>query len=175
MTDSEKLEALYRLYEKPLYHIAMAVLHHHEQAEDAVHDAFCKVMRHISKLGEPQAPETRAYMIAAVRSAAFRQYRRNERRNAMTFPFDALIQTIPDTRDTLRLHIEKSELRELLSSLLDSLNDTDRSIVLLHCRDGLTFGEIGRQLGISEAAARKRFERTRKRFRAQKEEMSDEI
>ena len=47
MTDSEKLEALYRLYEKPLYHIAMAVLHHHEQAEDAVHDAFCKVMRHI--------------------------------------------------------------------------------------------------------------------------------
>ena len=169
MTDSEKLEALYKLYERPLYHIAMAVLHQHEQAEDAVHDAFCKVMRHISKLGEPQAPETRAYMIAA-----FRQYR-NERRNAMTFPFDSLIQTIPDTRDTLRLHIEKSELRELLSSLLDSLNDTDRSIVLLHCRDGLTFGEIGRQLGISEAAARKRFERTRKRFRAQKEELSDEI
>ena len=91
------------------------------------------------------------------------------------FPLDALTQTIPDNSDTLRLHIEKSELRELLSRLLDSLNDTDRSIVLLHCRDGLTFGEIGRQLGISAAAARKRFERTRKRFRAQKEEMSDEI
>ena len=40
MTDSEKLEALYKLYERPLYHIAMAVLHQHEQAEDAVHDAY---------------------------------------------------------------------------------------------------------------------------------------
>ena len=41
----EKLHKLYRLYEKPMYHIAYAVLHHTQQTEDAVSEAFCKVIR----------------------------------------------------------------------------------------------------------------------------------
>lgn len=43
----EKLHKLYRLYEKPMYHIAYAVLHHTQQTEDAVSEAFCKVIRHL--------------------------------------------------------------------------------------------------------------------------------
>ena len=36
----EKLHKLYRLYEKPMYHIAYAVLHHTQQTEEAVSEAF---------------------------------------------------------------------------------------------------------------------------------------
>ena len=32
----EKLQTLYQIYEKPMYHIAYAILHHPQQAEDAV-------------------------------------------------------------------------------------------------------------------------------------------
>ena len=174
MTDSEKLEALYRLYEKPLYRIAMAVLHQHELAEDAVHDAFCRVIRHLSKLDEPDSPQTKSYMIAVIRSVAFRQYRREERRNTYTVPLSEETAQIPDSKDSLQAHIRQSELTEALNTLLDDLNDIDRSIVLLHCRDDLTFGEIGRQLGISESAARKRFERARKQLQNKKGALSDE-
>lgn len=38
--DQEKLDQLYALYEQPMYRIAYAILHHTEQAEDAVSDAF---------------------------------------------------------------------------------------------------------------------------------------
>ena len=41
----EKLQTLYQIYEKPMYHIAYAILHHPQQAEDAartvgLHDAI---------------------------------------------------------------------------------------------------------------------------------------
>ena len=36
----EKLQRLYQLYEQPMYRIAYAILHHVEQSEDAVSDAF---------------------------------------------------------------------------------------------------------------------------------------
>ena len=38
----EKLHTLYKIYEKPMYHIAYAILHHTQQTEDAVSEAFCR-------------------------------------------------------------------------------------------------------------------------------------
>lgn len=168
VTDSEKLEALYRLYEKPMYRIAYAVLHQHEQAEDAVHDAFCRVIRHIRKLGTPDAPETKAYMISVIRSTAINQYRKNERENAHTVRISEETVQIADPEDALQTHIHQSALQQTVNSLLSGLADTDRSIILLHCRDGLTFAEIGSALHISEQAARKRFERARRHLKSQK-------
>lgn len=60
---AEKTAELYRLYEKPMYHIAFAVLKDHHQAEDAVSDSFCKLIAHIDKLSAPESPETRQYII----------------------------------------------------------------------------------------------------------------
>mgnify|MGYP000590374628 CR=1 FL=1 len=40
----EKLHQLYALYDQPLYRIAYAILHQTEQAEDAVSDAFLKII-----------------------------------------------------------------------------------------------------------------------------------
>ena len=45
MTAQEKQETLrqlYEQYEQPMYRIAYAILHHTEQAEDAVSDAFLR-------------------------------------------------------------------------------------------------------------------------------------
>ena len=36
--EQEKLKLLYDIYEQPMYRIAYAILHHTEQAEDAVSD-----------------------------------------------------------------------------------------------------------------------------------------
>ncbi len=76
MTDKEKLAELYQLYEKQLYAIAMAVLHNHAQAEDAVSEAYYRVVRHIGMLGKPDSPQTRQYMIRTIRSTAISQYRK---------------------------------------------------------------------------------------------------
>ena len=84
----EKLQTLYQIYEKPMYHIAYAILHHPQQAEDAVSEAFCRVIRHLDKIGEPEHPKTKQYMIKIIRSTAISQYRKNARESSRYAPWD---------------------------------------------------------------------------------------
>ena len=48
--------------------------------------------------------------------------------------------------------------------LLAELSEPDRKLVELHCVDGLSWSETARRMEISEPAARKRFERAKKRL-----------
>lgn len=47
--EQEKLKLLYDIYEQPMYRIAYAILHHTEQAEDAVSDAFLRILKNLKK------------------------------------------------------------------------------------------------------------------------------
>lgn len=169
MQDSEKLKELYQLYEKPFYHIAYAILHHHQQAEDAVSDAFEKIIFHLHKIDKPESPRTKQYMISVIRHTAINQYRKNKRQNQNCTDWDENLYQIADTNHSLENHIRKQDLREMLTALFSVINETDKQIILLHCQDGMTFGEIAGQLHMKETAVRKRFERARKRMILQKE------
>ena len=165
MTDKEKLTELYRIYEKPLFRIAYAVLHDHAQAEDAVSEAFYRVMRHIGQIGEPDSPQTKQYMIRVIRSTAFTQYRKNQKHAERFEMLDEQSNEIADPRPSQ--HMERVSLLETLASLLGILNETDRQIVVWHGREGIPFVRIAERLGMSEATVRKRFERARKRMKTQ--------
>ena len=77
--DQEKLDQLYALYEQPMYRIAYAILHHTEQAEDAVSDAFLRIMKNLKKIGNVQSEKTKHYIVCIIRSTAINQYRQNQR------------------------------------------------------------------------------------------------
>lgn len=47
--EQEKLKLLYDIYEQPMYRIAYAILHHTEQAEDAVSDAFLRILKNLKR------------------------------------------------------------------------------------------------------------------------------
>lgn len=62
-TRKERVCLLYQLYEQPMYRIAYSILHHPEQAEDAVSEAFCYLLRHLDKFDEPESDRTKQYII----------------------------------------------------------------------------------------------------------------
>ena len=167
---SEKLEILYQIYEKPFYHIAYAVLHHHQQAEDAVSDAFYQVMLHLENIGEPESHSTKSYMIKIIKNTAINQYRKNVRQNQHCTEIDDSVLQIADPKDELETKIKKNSLRQIITDLFSVINDTDKKIILLHCQDNKTFKEIADMLDMKETAVRKRFERARKRMTSQKGE-----
>ena len=184
----EKLHILYQLYEKPMYHIAYAILHHTQQTEDAVSEAFCKVIRHLDKIGDPESPRTKQYIIRIIRNTAINQYRKNAREADRRTVWDDRILQIPD--ETAASPAEQQEEQQhqqaILTEMLESLSETDRQIVLppwswkaqassvvrrppaILCQNNLPFREIAQRCGIKEAAARKRFERARKTMMKQK-------
>lgn len=79
LSDSEKLEILFDLYEKKMYGTAFQILRDVGQAEDAVQDAFIRVMSHLNQIKSPESPETKHFMIKVIRSAAIDIYRKNQR------------------------------------------------------------------------------------------------
>lgn len=149
---SIKLRRLYELYEQPMYRVAFAVLHHAEAAEDAVSDAFLKVVRHINKIGDPESEEAKHYMIKVIRSTAFNQYRKLQKKYEAEILIEDSILDIP-VYDSDSIQV---------SDLLDQLEISDRELVKMRCCDELPWQTIADRLNITAACARKRFERVRK-------------
>lgn len=80
--EQEKLDHLYNIYEQPMYRIAYAILHHTQQAEDAVSDAFLRIIQNLRKIGDVDSEQTKRYIIRIIRSTAINQYRKNQKESA---------------------------------------------------------------------------------------------
>ncbi|HOH87028.1 sigma factor [Ruminococcus sp.] len=77
--NSEKLSALYEVYEQPMYRIAFAVLHDQGLAEDAVSEAFLRLIGKLQKLGDCNSDRTKNYIIKVIKSTSINIYRRNKK------------------------------------------------------------------------------------------------
>lgn len=123
----EKLHTLYKIYEKPMYHIAYAILHHTQQTEDAVSEAFCRVIANLHKIGDPESPQTRQYMIQIIRSTAISQYRKNARESDRRSPWDDKFLQIPEDAPPCPLEQQEEQAmrQAVLAEMMEVLNETD--------------------------------------------------
>ena len=59
---------------------------------------------------------------------------------------------------------EKRELMESISRAIEKLPDLDRRVMLLQ-REGMSYGEIAQELGVTEAAVKNRLYRARRKVK----------
>ena len=169
IADSEKLRRLYDIYEQPMYRIAFAVLGDSQAAEDSVSEAFLRIIRHLRRIGEPDSPKTKKYIIKVIRSTSIEQYRKRRHFYNREAPIDEALQLPDENTD-----IEREVFARQPSEILGCLTADERRMVELRCGYGLSWKETADRLSITEAAARKRFERIKKRLISMKGEPDDE-
>ncbi|MDE6092073.1 MAG: sigma-70 family RNA polymerase sigma factor [Ruminococcus sp.] len=172
--DSEKLKRIYEIYEQPMYRIAFAVLKRSDLAEDAVSDAFIRIIDRLKKIKVPESPETKAYIIKVIKSTSINIYRKNKRSLVRESPIDESIRQIPDTAQSIEEHVESVMDRQNKRNLLNKLNETDRNIINLRCGNELSWKEVAEKTSLTESTARKRFERARKHLISMKGDFTDE-
>ena len=73
-----RLEEIYHAYCRRMLHVADGVLHDRHAAEDAVHDAFLGIARHMDTLSRLQEDEVRHYVLRAAQNAAISRLRRQK-------------------------------------------------------------------------------------------------
>lgn len=148
LSDSEKLERLFELYEKKMYRTAFQILKDVGQAEDAVQDAFLRVMSHLNQIESPESVETKHFMIKVIRSAAIDIYRRNQREkgNVIYDPEDML----KNRKVSNESGIDIVENRHVIQRALLALDEKYREVLELKCYFGLSHREIAVLLEISE-------------------------
>ncbi len=76
-TNEDIIDTVYKLYEQPMYFEAYKILHDEYLAEDAVHEAFLKLIRNRKKIADPASPSVRSYVYKTLKSAALDLYRRH--------------------------------------------------------------------------------------------------
>ena len=147
-----EIAALYERYGHLLRRRCRLLLRDEALADDALHDAFVRLLRHGAELARSERPLRFLYRI--VDTTCFDHLRRRRVRRVETTSPDDPVGAHPD----VPLEIRDGALR-----LLDSLDGPDRRIAVLAFVDGLTQGEIAEEVGLSRVTINKRVEALRAR------------
>ena len=151
--DKHKFELIYEKYRDMFFAIANNILHNDQDAEDVVHHAFLKLAENISKIGDPDCPKTRGYIVTIVENKAIDLYRRKQ-----AYPHVEYIDEV------VGIQVEYNGDNALAGCIL-KLPARQRSVIILKYCHGYTAKEIARILGISYENAMKTEQRARARLK----------
>ena len=141
------LELLYRTYRVIMYRRALSVLGDHALAEDAVHEAFIRISRHIGRFEQISTDEHRYLCLTIVKNAALNMLR--DRGVTEELPGD--IHAPGD----ISLGID-------IADAINSLEEGHQQVVMLRIRYGFSTIETARLLGIRPGTVTSRLTRARK-------------
>ncbi len=155
--EKSRIEFLYKEYRRLMYNVSFSVLHNKEDAEDAedaVHEAFLRVIKNISKFKGYSCKENAAYLVITVRGVSLNML--NKRK-----PYEELDENFPDSADTESAALGEIGYEEIAENIA-ALSPVLRDIATLHfvhdwnAEEIAEFMEISRNsvyVGISRARA----------------------
>ena len=79
-SDKEKFVDIYQTYEQKMYSVAYSILHHKENSEDAVHDAFEAIIKKLDVIEDVHSLDAWTYIFVVVKNKAIKIYNKNKKR-----------------------------------------------------------------------------------------------
>ncbi len=154
-TPEEKVrfEQIYQRYRGLMYHVANNVLHNGQDAEDAVHNAFLRIIRHFSRFQNAPAQDLAPLLVVITKNEAISVLRKRK-------------DVVP--LDDWDGFAETSESIASYHALVESftcLPQTYRAVMEMKLLSGCSDGEIAARLGLSKTAVSTRISRGRQLLR----------
>ena len=151
----QKFTNLFLKYKSLMFWTANDVLNDEYLAEDAVQEAFLKLLRHIDQIGPVHSAEARRYVSAAARTVAIDRYRkRTSGTSKEMFAEDVDYLHEIEAEPCL----EDSEGNRILD-ILFALPDTYREVCLSKYVEKLENWEIAERLKLREGTVRQKLSR----------------
>lgn len=152
---AETVKRLFRKYSALMYDVAFSILHQTQNAEDAVQDAFLKIMQNEALLDSRSEQELRALVIVITRNAAL-----NMRRKLCRIVYDEERILNEYTADWAQ-----DDTAETLHLAFEQLDEAEQQVLRLKYWEELTHYEIAKRLCISESAAVSRVRRAKEHLK----------
>ncbi len=155
-TPEEKIrfEQIYREYRGLMCHLADNILHNRQDAEDAVHNAFLRIIKKFSELRTAPAEDLAPQLVVIVRNEAISLLRK-KKDAAPLEDWDGFAESSDDIAS--------------YHALVDSfahLPQTYRAVMEMKLLSGYSDGEIAAKLGLSKTAVSTRISRGRQLLRS---------
>jgi len=156
--EEETLAALVSEYAGTLYRVAFSVLRNAADAEDAVQEAFLRVLRHRETLDEVR--DRRVWLIRIVWNIVLDRKRRAKTRPE-TDDVAELARVLPCTGLTAEEIASAAQHHAHVLGCVEQLPAKERQVLMLSAFEELTSVEIASVLGITESSVRSRLFRAR--------------
>lgn len=163
--DCAFMESLYFEYVNLLYRISKKYIQDDAAAEDAVHDAFVKLIPKVSLLRELDCCRLRAYLVSTIRNTAISSAKKLKEEHSKKTPedFSEAVADIPDRgvspEDALLLRERQNEF----SAILQTLAPKDRYLLEAKYYYQLTNQEIADIFQVKPASVRSMLTRARRK------------
>ncbi len=136
-------EGIINRYAQITYRFVFMMVKNKDEAHDIVQDTLIKVWKNIKKFDNNKNFRTWIFSVATNTTIDFLRKRKNINFSSLDDIDDQNFdQTIPDTGPLQNELFEKQENIELIEKALDTISPEDRTIILLHEGEDMTFEEI---------------------------------
>jgi len=156
--DEETLAALVSQYASTLYRVAFSVLRNAADAEDAVQEAFLRVLRHRQTLDEVR--DRRVWLIRIVWNIVLDRKRRSKTRPE-TDDVAELARVLPSDGLSAEQIASAAQHHAHVLACVERLPVKEREVLMLSAFEELNSVEIASVLEISESSVRSRLFRAR--------------
>ena len=148
--DKDKFAQIYAEYRDMMLRIARRFFSNEADAEDAVHQAFLKIIDRMDKIVQIDCHKTRSYIAIVTEHTSIDLLRAQKKHEAL--PLDRFAETLA----------EDAPIEEALSHLIDGLKPIYREVLYLRYKDEMDEKSIAELLGLSYGNVRKIIERAKK-------------
>lgn len=155
-----ELAAFYEQYKNRFFGIAYSKLHNPEEAEDAVQEAFLRVVDNPNKFLEMSNQERVRFVDGIIRHVSVDKFNKNKA-NATVSIEDLDDKIMSETISPEEKYITDASADELVQFAL-TLPESQRQTLFMYIHQKLSYSEISKILSISEDLARKRVSNARK-------------
>lgn len=152
-----KFEDIYNEYRGLMFYAAYQILHSDQDAEDAVHLAFEKIIEILDKIETVKCPQTKSLVVTIVERKAIDLYRRKKR--LVFLPLDEQIAS-PAAPTTVEAVSDRVSVAQAIAALPPKY----RALLLLKYDSGYSDREIGQMLSMSAANVKKTIQRAKARL-----------
>jgi RNA polymerase sigma-70 factor (ECF subfamily) len=156
--EEQALAALASQYASTLYRVAYSVLRNAADAEDAVQEAFLRVLRHRETLGEVR--DQRVWLIRIVWNVVLDRKRRMKTRPE-TDDVTELARVLPAEGLSAEERVAAAQHHARVLACIERLPAKERQVLTLSAFEELTSVEIAAVIGITESSVRSRLFRAR--------------
>ena len=154
----EALAALVDQYATTLYRVAFSVLRNQSDAEDAVQEAFLRVLRHRETLGEIR--DHRVWLIRIVWNIVLDRKRRAKTRPE-TDDVAELVRVLPSAGLSAEARAAAAQHHAHVLACVEQLPAREREVMMLSAFEELSSVEIAAVLEVTESSVRSRLFRAR--------------
>ena len=159
LDSSETITALVAEYSTTMYRVAYSVMRNAAEAEDAVQEAFLRVLKHRDKLSEIR--DLRVWLVRITWNVVLDKKRRSKTRPENEDISDFARVLPASNRRADEILISSQEHNRILRAI-DQLPLKERQALLLSAVQDLSNAEIAEVLGTTESSIRSRIFRARR-------------